>query len=467
MFQWYRKAEVCYAYLSDVSEGPESTPCNRASEFSRSLWFTRGWTLQELLAPEIVIFYNKYWAEIGTKGDLRKLLGSITGIQDYYLLDNYNWISGASVAQKMCWASRRTTTRVEDEAYSLMGLFGVHMPLLYGEGKKAFYRLQLEIIASSTDESIFAWELPSPGHISDRAFVGAQGDVGIFATSPAMFQSCRNILGNLRLFNEVRPSYAMTNQGLRMHIPTQLESVSKYLSKPASTSADPWPESKSIIFLNCGTGHLKSRKFVAIHVRPWGQLGVHNFGLTRCSAYTTLIPESLYESIHRDEVVQWLPITLNSSQYFHFWDENKSDAVSIDLRSALDHGYLFRKTYDLLEPEEITDTSCRGDEAVVRHPHLEYDLFVYGAKSNDKFRIAVSGWTQLHVNLDSLDDTDEHRLPKRFRAPREDIRGITLPSGKYVIARLKKKMENSKSIYVVEILIKESSAWEDCALERG
>jgi hypothetical protein len=156
MFRWYQNAQVCYAYLSDVPAIEDLDHYRKDSEFRRSKWFTRGWTLQELLAPEIVVFYNHDWVEIGTKALMSGVIRSITNIDRGFLMGESE-IKPACVAQKMSWASRRKTTRLEDTAYCLMGLFDVNMPLLYGEGEKAFYRLQLEIIKNSSDESIFAW----------------------------------------------------------------------------------------------------------------------------------------------------------------------------------------------------------------------------------------------------------------------------------------------------------------------
>jgi hypothetical protein len=462
MFQWYRKAQVCHAYLSDVTESAENTLCRRDSEFSRSLWFTRGWTLQELLAPEMVIFYNKYWEEIGTKGDLRKLLSAITGIQDYYLLDNSSWISTASVAQKMCWASGRTTTRVEDEAYCLMGLFGVHMPLLYGEGKKAFYRLQLEIIASSTDESIFAWGPPISELIFNADFSGSQDNLGILAARPAMFQSCGEIPGELSPFNEGRPSYEMTNRGLRMHIAGELQSASKYLRD----TADIVKESETLLFLNCGTGKSTSRKFVAIHVRPWFRSDGHGF--TRGRAYKTLVPEWHYGSKNRDTVPHWIPITINNGQDLQFCNENSPNVVSIDLSSASEHGFLFRKTGSSWKPlwsDERNHEFSERDTTKIRHEYPEFDTFLHFSRSEDQFCVAISNRGQLHVNVENMSDFNECRKPKARQAPEENIRCTTLKSGKYAMARARKIRENRKSIYVVEIVIKECSAWKDSTLE--
>ena len=156
MFCWYREAEVCYAYLDDVDIKTDITHLQSAIEKSR--WFTRGWTLQELVAPSDVVFYDSDWAEIGTKTDLAEIIFKITGVGVTVLLKGKkNNFDDYTVAKRMSWASGRRTTRVEDEAYCLMGLFGVNMPLLYGENKKAFFRLQEEIMKRSDDHSLFAW----------------------------------------------------------------------------------------------------------------------------------------------------------------------------------------------------------------------------------------------------------------------------------------------------------------------
>ena len=126
------------------------------TQFHNSSWFERGWTLQELLAPSTVIFFDQHWDQLGSKVDLSKRLSIITGIPSEYLCNLQN-LNRASVAMKMSWASRRHTSRDEDAAYCLLGVFDVNMPLLYGEGRRAFLRLQLEIIRKSDDESIFAW----------------------------------------------------------------------------------------------------------------------------------------------------------------------------------------------------------------------------------------------------------------------------------------------------------------------
>ena len=169
MFQWYSKATKCYAYLADVNwpyelavgrtggiEDSSKTKQGRYGTFGKSEWFERGWTLQELLAPKTVLFYDYDWDFLGSKNTLADDISHTTLIQTPFL-NSSRALSAASVASKMSWVSKRKTTRIEDLAYCLLGIFDVNMPLLYGEKDKAFYRLQLEIVKVSNDESIFAW----------------------------------------------------------------------------------------------------------------------------------------------------------------------------------------------------------------------------------------------------------------------------------------------------------------------
>ena len=154
MFVWYSCAEMCFAYLADVdSDCDLDAP---QSAFRTARWHSRGWTLQELIASLFVIFVARDWKTIGTKQDLAPLLEEVIGVPQQVLTREAHF-SIASVAERMSWASGRSTTRVEDEAYCLMGLFNVNMPTLYGEGREAFYRLQREIMKQSVDTSLFAW----------------------------------------------------------------------------------------------------------------------------------------------------------------------------------------------------------------------------------------------------------------------------------------------------------------------
>ncbi|OSC99761.1 HET-domain-containing protein [Trametes coccinea BRFM310] len=178
MFALYLHSRICLAYLGDVPAGDK--PSAPKSAFRSSGWFTRGWTLQELLAPAAgMILFSRDWTVIGTRHDLRSVIEEITGIDRHMLTDVptlFGWadskqwtarLRANSLAKRMSWAARRVTTRPEDRAYSLMGIFGVHMSILYGEGgANAFRRLQLQIIRQSADQTIFAW-----GHRLDSSVV--------------------------------------------------------------------------------------------------------------------------------------------------------------------------------------------------------------------------------------------------------------------------------------------------------
>ena len=207
MYRWYEGSAECYVHLSDVKWNGRDID-RSLSDFRQSVWFTRGWTLQELLAPEKVLFFDCHWKYIGDKTHLSEEVSAITGIHTEYLL--HPRLDVESVATKMSWASKRVTSRVEDAAYCLMGLFDVNMPLLYGEGRKAFKRLQLEIIKTTKDESIFAWTDP------DLQFSG------ILAYSPSQFAH----LGKIRKLLTDKPPYSMTNKGLAIKVPPEMSFAS-------------------------------------------------------------------------------------------------------------------------------------------------------------------------------------------------------------------------------------------------
>ncbi|ORY08990.1 heterokaryon incompatibility protein-domain-containing protein [Clohesyomyces aquaticus] len=152
MYKWYQRSAVCYAYLSDVRpDGSDRQNWIRQASsieaFLNSKWWTRGWTLQELIAPSIVKFFGQGvidWIEIGSKASLVASISSKTGIDEETL--HGQDVRKASIARRMSWTSTRQTTRSEDMAYCLLGIFGVNMPLLYGEGNRAFLRLQVQSV---------------------------------------------------------------------------------------------------------------------------------------------------------------------------------------------------------------------------------------------------------------------------------------------------------------------------------
>ncbi|KAH8903002.1 hypothetical protein BR93DRAFT_947440 [Coniochaeta sp. PMI_546] len=142
MFRWYRGAAKCYAYLADVPAA------NWRASFRNSRWFTRGWTLQELIAPMSVGFFSKEGHLLGSREALEQDITAVTGIP----LDALRGcaLSDFSVRERFAWMDRRETTRDEDRAYALLGIFDVHMPLIYGEGANNAFRRLREVISPST-----------------------------------------------------------------------------------------------------------------------------------------------------------------------------------------------------------------------------------------------------------------------------------------------------------------------------
>jgi hypothetical protein len=205
MYQWYANARVCYAYLEDVNELLLSS--NGARQFTESKWFTRGWTLQELVAPYAVEFFGLRWTHLGSKRDLSEILSKITKVPQRVLLSPQE-MKLQSVARRMSWASERQTTRIEDTAYCLLGIFGINMPLLYGEGDRAFQRLQEELIKESDDQTIFGWQ-----------DVDSNDYWGIFARSPADFRMSGELVSIPKIAEKEILPYTMTNMGLYIRLP--------------------------------------------------------------------------------------------------------------------------------------------------------------------------------------------------------------------------------------------------------
>ncbi|WYZ44470.1 hypothetical protein EsH8_VII_000906 [Colletotrichum jinshuiense] len=189
MFRWYQKAALCIAYLADVASHPKPTSEDCAAALARSRWFSRGWTLQELLAPVYLTFYSAEWQKLGSRSVYSDAIAQATKIEAKYLYGSQR-LANASVAERMSWAAKRQTTRVEDLAYCLLGIFDVNMPLIYGEGTKAFRRLQEAILRETDDQSIFAWGDLSEGNV----LVATQGPRPLIAESPSLFENSGDII---------------------------------------------------------------------------------------------------------------------------------------------------------------------------------------------------------------------------------------------------------------------------------
>ncbi|KAG1743007.1 hypothetical protein EDB19DRAFT_580080 [Suillus lakei] len=206
MFRWYRNASICIAYLAETSS---------IEEFYNDEWFTRGWTLQELLAPRIIRFFRKDWvpltnnrndkADHATNRPILDVITKVTGISPQ---DLQAFIPGPfQVDARMVWAASRRTTRSEDVAYSLMGIFDVSIPIAYGEGaQRAFFRLVEAIMQASNDTGVLNWAgKPAQIHGLSTAFPSA----------PACYVGRPD---NVRSLADEKREFSLTNRGLRIQL---------------------------------------------------------------------------------------------------------------------------------------------------------------------------------------------------------------------------------------------------------
>ena len=315
MFKWYRDAKVCYAFLADLRPESSYTTAMRDCRY-----WTRGWTLQELLAPKDLRFYDSAWNFVGTKTNMQSTVRRITRISSSALEDCKNLVD-IPLACRMSWASKRSTTRNEDMAYCLLGIFDVNMPLLYGEGHKAFIRLQEEIIRKSNDLSIL-WNFvatqdsgnvgrggsheatctPLPEdcidarkyHTSDRPASSSDeyelkcSHRSVFAQSPRDFWAC----GDVNAFARgalVVYDFALTNNGL--HFPAApFQMVKRLLSsddvyymlplnhyvyqglKKHATCAMYLQKVRPKLFVRINLPWQRRENLLALDYRPLGQL---------------------------------------------------------------------------------------------------------------------------------------------------------------------------------------------------
>jgi len=224
MFQWYKQAHVCYVYLSYFEPLPNSLNEKARlemvdSRLRKCRWFTRGWTLQELVAPKKLEFFDRGWNFIGSKEDLERTLFEVTGIDGAILRDS-SGLESIPIGRRMSWAVGRETTRIEDRAYSLLGIFNINMPLLYGEGTRAFFRLQQHIASQSNDLSLIAWRYKTGTDNDDFPMFS-----GVFADTPDAFWSCTTLRRHGDYLATAR-EFSITNMGMRISGGTLLENSS-------------------------------------------------------------------------------------------------------------------------------------------------------------------------------------------------------------------------------------------------
>ncbi len=274
MFRWYKEARVCYTYLFDVEFDKQ------ADQFKKSKWFTRGWTLQELLAPRELRFFDRDWNRLGTKETMLSQIEEATSIKRQYLEGNF---TGACIAEKMSWASGRTTTIRDDMAYSMLGIFGITMDVRYGEEEGAFLRLEEALVEKTQDESIFAWTIP-PSH---QGKISEWPALGLLAPWP----SCFSDSGNLTIESQKKKKrdgvgYSITKTGVKFAIPMLL---------PDQGDATRWMNIRNRLRttyklgLNCWTIESNPSDHVTIHLKretknePWQRVNLDSLSCGQSS----------------------------------------------------------------------------------------------------------------------------------------------------------------------------------------
>ncbi|KAI6038279.1 hypothetical protein EDC04DRAFT_2896691 [Pisolithus marmoratus] len=246
MYEWYQGGQLCYVYFHDTV-GDILTHWDESMTIPK--WFSRGWTLRELVAPSVVQFFDQNWECIGDREQHASILNRITRVPTSILEIGFGG-SCPSVAQIMSWAADRTTTREEDRAYSLLGLLGVQMPMLYGEGSNAFRRLQLEIIRKSNDQSIFAWGWSRMAGLSES----------FLADDPSWFRDCSDVISltpdefikalakdlpedELRKIPAKRfRTFTVSNDGIQIWLPTATYGPFSEVKLACCQTTDRWQE---------------------------------------------------------------------------------------------------------------------------------------------------------------------------------------------------------------------------------
>ena len=260
MFKIYAQAWVCYAYLADfkVPTGLRRGPRQPLPDITGCRWFKRGWTLQELIAPKNLQFFDQNWTFIGSRHELSDQISRRTNIPQNVLNGESIFLirlllDSCTIAMKMSWAADRTTARPEDMAYSLLGIFDINMPMLYGEGNHAFSRLQEELIKESNDMSIFAWQTSRGFPLRATSTVGMirRLPAGILAREPGDFANGHKLVPSP--YHEAMAEFSMTNKGLRIEA-TLMEIASNLFFMPLHHTWGPPTDGSSTTRESVGVG---------------------------------------------------------------------------------------------------------------------------------------------------------------------------------------------------------------------
>lgn len=342
MYKWYSASEICYAYLSDCATCDFSVE-GAESQFADSEWWKRGWTLQELVAPPHLTFFSAEWAQLGCKRDLlmARKISNITQI-DVNILNGTIPLNSVCVAQRMSWAADRITSRIEDTAYSLMGIFGVNMPLLYGEGESSFLRLQQEIMKESDDHTIFAWTTDVKRETSARTYDRVL--FGLLAKHPSCFRGSKSVAK----YHSVKDDtpFNMTNHGLSISL--RLHDIG---------------DDEFIANLNCRD--FNSNESVGIYLRKISSPAKRSSGVT---------PAEQYARIHSERLATYPTNTIDKLIPLYI----KQDHDHVPIYEELSPERRNIRLLQILPTEDLTDLRLRLLSANIEIVEYTAVSFVWG-----------------------------------------------------------------------------------------
>ncbi|GAB1738220.1 hypothetical protein NU219Hw_g2768t1 [Hortaea werneckii] len=435
MYAWYQDAAICYAYLSDVPSTDK--PLAEHSHFVRSRWFSRGWTLQELLAPDEVLFLSMDWTILGTKDSLADVISRRTQIQPR-ILRMRSRIGDCSISERMSWAAGRETTRTEDAAYCLMGLFSVNMPLLYGEGKKAFQRLQEDFMRHSDDQSLFAW-------INCDCTGDTETPHGLLACSATAFGFHEASSTVPYKSKRGRTPYAMTNRGLQI----------TFHMMPVDDS-----ETTYQVTLECGLRRLGDYAVIYLcrndpdddqfHRIKWHKLGAAQI---QGAVMSVFVPQAPISSQRRPAPLQ-LSFTLDylSKPYALLGSQTLCDAATAETLSACPD------EYRLLAPKRPGTPSARlyiAYRSSTRQRPLLTITLGFDRNGRPAFDAEL-------LKSNTLEDAKRERPLEKFWRPRLDpeISGRTVLLKKHCLRVDFTRYEKSGVEFIgVSIIAAHSHAW--------
>ncbi|KAM0513906.1 hypothetical protein ACHAPE_007261 [Trichoderma viride] len=413
MFRWYSLATVCYAYLSDVPAGDD--PSASESKFRTSRWFKRGWTLQELLAPK----------------------HEITSVPRQILLGVAE-LHTASVAQRMSWAAQRETKRAEDLAYCLLGIFGITMPMIYGEGEReAFFRLQEQIMKTTRDDSILAWDLDTVSSI-DNLPRSADGNTFIFgdilATHTSSFRNSGQIITREHATNPLH-SLAIVGGNLSIYLPM-------FINQNGETfgllSCGPKSDTQQVVAIPlakinsvAANEYVRPRSLPSVlHLAPTSDLSPELIHIKK-DGQRNMSTKNQKRVFYEEDLFTKVGLNIVDVYPQKNWDNQlalisqstsaKGDSdhqILIRIRQINERGLDFVVIIDFDEPDSPVDLLCcifschketKLDEIATKFPRKVLEAF---KKIN-----ASNGFLHLHLKLESMEGSVTSIIPEVLIRP--------------------------------------------------